>query len=192
MKGHPYSALLTVAIALGLREGEALGLKWDAVELEAKQLHVRVALQRVGKEVLLVEPKTARSRRTIVLPDVVVAALRAHRVGQLEQRLLAGPKWVEGGFVFTTRHGKPLEPSNMTKVFKRLLKEAVVPDVRFHDLRHTAATFLLALGVEARVIMETLGHSQISLTLNTYSHVLPTLKTDAANRMNGMLTEGVG
>jgi integrase len=191
VKSHRFEALLTVAIALGLREGEALGLRWEAIDLDARMLHVKVSLQRVGKQVLLVEPKTARSRRTVVMPEVVVAALRAHRVRQLEARMLAGSRWVEGGFVFTTRSGKPLEPSNMTKTFKALLKEANVPNIRFHDLRHTAATFLLAMGVDPRTIMETLGHSQISLTLNTYSHVLPSLKTDAAQRMNSILSGGL-
>ena len=89
--------------------------------------------------------------------------------------------------MFTPRIGTPIEPSNLTKDFKRLLKKAGLPDIRFHDLRHTAATFLLAQGVDPRTIMETLGHSQISLTLNTYSHVLPTLQEDAAERMNRML-----
>ncbi len=114
-------------------------------------------------------------------------ALRAHRVRQKKERLLAGGDWQENGFVFTTRIGTPTEPSNLTKDFKRVLKAAGLPDVRFHDLRHTAATFLLAQGVDPRTIMETLGHSQISLTLNTYSHVLPALQHEAAARMNRLL-----
>lgn len=182
-----FGALFTVALALGLRQGEALGLQWDAVDLQAGVLHVRVALQRTGKKWHLVEPKSARSRRAIVLPRVAIVALRAHRVRQKRERLLAGGNWQETGFVFTTRVGTPIEPSNLTKEFKRVLKQAEVPDVRFHDLRHTAATFLLAQGVDPRTIMETLGHSQISLTLNTYAHVLPSLQREAADRMNRLL-----
>ena len=188
MRGHRLDALFTVALALGLRQGEALGLQWDAVDLDARVLHVRASLQRVEKRWHLVEPKSARSRRTVALPEVLVSALRSHRVRQLEERLAAGARWRESGFVFATGIGTPFEPSSLTKAFKALLVKAGVPDIRFHDLRHTAATFLLAQGVDARTIMETLGHSQISLTLNTYAHVLPTLQRDAARLMNDLLS----
>jgi integrase len=187
VRAHRLGALFTVALALGLRQGEALGLQWDAVDFQAGALAVRRALQRVGKQWQLVEPKSERSRRVIALPRVAVVALRAHRVRQKRERLLAGGDWKEAGFVFTTRMGTPLDPINLTKTFKRLLRAAGLPSIRFHDLRHTAATFLLAQGVDARTIMETLGHSQISLTLNTYSHVLPSLQQDAARRMNSLL-----
>jgi len=187
IRGNRLEALVTVAVSLGLRRGEALGLRWDALDLEGKLLHVRASLQRVDKRWYLVEPKSARSRRTVALPDVAVSALRTHRVRQLEERLAAGSRWRDSGFVFSTRIGTPLEPSNVTKAFKALLGRAGVPQIRFHDLRHTAATFLLAQGVDVRTIMETLGHSQISLTLNTYSHVLPSLQRDAAQRMDAML-----
>ncbi len=184
IRGHRLEALVTVAIALGLRQGEALGLRWDAVDLDAKVLHVRTSLQRVDKQWHLVEPKSARSRRTLALPGIAASALRAHRVRQLEERLAAGSRWRENGFVFATGVGTPLEPSNVTKAFKALLTKAGIREIRFHDLRHTAATFLLAQGVDPRTIMETLGHSQISLTLNTYSHVLPALQRDASERMD--------
>jgi len=187
VRSHRLGALFTVALALGLRQGEALGLRWDAVDFQTGVLTVRAALQRVGKQWQLVEPKSERSRRTIALPRVAVVALRAHRVRQKRERLLAGGDWKEAGFVFTTQIGTPLDPINLTKTFKRLLRVAGLPSIRFHDLRHTAATFLLAQGVDARTIMETLGHSQISLTLNTYSHVLPSLQRDAALRMNKIL-----
>ena len=185
---HRLGALITVALAVGLRQGEALGLRWDAIDLDRKLLSVRVALQRVNSRWVLVEPKSQRSRRTVALPDVVVAALRAHRVRQLEERLYAGSRWRETGLVFTSSIGTPVEVSNLTKAFQALLSRASVPKIRFHDLRHTAATFLLAQGVDPRTTMETLGHSQISLTLNTYSHVLPALRRDAADKMNLLLT----
>ena len=124
---------------------------------------------------------------TIALPDVVIGALKAQRVRQLQDRLLAGRHWRDHAFVFTSSVGTPLEPSNVTKRFRKLLVSAGVPSIRFHDLRHTAATFLLAQGVDPRTIMETLGHSQISLTLNTYSHVLPVLQREAARKMDGIL-----
>lgn len=186
-RSHRLGSLFTVALALGLRQGEALGLKWDAVIFQDGLLHVRTSLQRVEKQWHLVEPKSARSRRTIALPRVAMVALRAHRVRQKKERLVAGPNWSENGLVFTTKTGQPIEPSNLTKTFKALLDRAGVRKVRFHDLRHTAATFLLAQGVDPRTIMETLGHSQISLTLDTYSHVLPELQRRAAERMNELL-----
>ena len=186
-RSHRLGAVVAVALALGMRQGEALGLRWDAVDLKAGVLHVRAALQWVGKQWQLVEPKSERSRRAVALPHVAILALRAHRVQQRKERLLAGPDWQETGLVFTTRTGGALDPINLTKAFKRLLKKAGLPEVRFHDLRHTAATFLLAQGVDPRTIMETLGHSQISLTLNTYSHVLPVLQKEAAVRMNELL-----
>jgi integrase len=186
---HRLGALFTVALALGLRQGEALGLKWDAVDFQAGTLQVRAALQRVGKAWHLVEPKSERSRRVVALPRMAIVALRAHRVRQKKERLLAGSRWHEMGFVFTTRTGTPLAPRNLNRAFKGLLKRANLPDVRFHDLRHTAATFLLAQGVDARTIMETLGHSQISLTMNTYAHVLVEARQDAADRLGRVLFE---
>ena len=185
---HRLYSLIAVALSCGLRQGEALGLRWaDGVDLEHGVLHLRHALQVVDGERQLVELKTARSRRTITLPSEIVTVLRDHRTRQLERRLAAGPKWHEAGFVFTTRDGKPLDGGNVTRDFKRLLEKAGLPPLRFHDLRHSCASFLLAQGVGPRVVMEILGHSQISLTMNTYAHVLPSLQKEAAHRMNALL-----
>jgi len=187
VRGDRLEALYTVALAIGLRQGEALGLRWEDVELDAGLLHVRHALQRIDGKLQLVEPKSARSRRTIVLPDVVRDALHAHRVRQTEQRLAVGAEWEEAGFVFTTELGRPLNDSNVTHMFQRHLKRAGLPRQRFHDLRHACASLLLAQGVSPRVVMEVLGHSQITLTLDTYSHVMPGLQADAAARMHALL-----
>ncbi|HLZ25199.1 MAG TPA: tyrosine-type recombinase/integrase [Ktedonobacterales bacterium] len=116
------------------------------------------------------------------------AALRTHHTRQLEERLVAGEEWQEHGLVFVTMHGKPLIARNVFRSYQRLLVRAGLPHKRFYDLRHTCATLLLAQGVDPRTIMETLGHSQISLTMNTYAHVLPVLQQDAARRMNAALT----
>lgn len=186
-KGDRLEALYTVAVAIGLRQGEALGLVWDAVDLDARQLTVRHALQRVDGVLQLVEPKTRRSRRTIPLPEVAVAALRAHRNRQREERIWAGSRWHDRGLVFTTPIGTPLDGGNVTKGFQRLLGPAGLPHQRFHDLRHAAATLMLVQGVAPRVVMETLGHSQISLTLDTYSHVVGSLQRDAADLMDAVL-----
>jgi len=136
-----------------------------------------------------VEPKSARSRRTIRMPQIVVSALKAHRKRQLEKRMELGRAWEDSGLVFTSPTGTPLDPRNASREFHAMLTAAPdVPRIRFHDLWHTAATLLLAQGVDPRTIMETLGHSQISLTLNTYSHVLPALQHDAAAKIDAILS----
>ena len=149
---------------------------------------VRKALTEVKTSVQFTEPKSTRSRRTIALPTVAITALKAHRVRQLEVRLVAGGRWQERGLVFASSVGTALEPRNVTRQFKALLATANLPSIRLHDLRHSCATLLLAQGVNARTIMETLGHSQISLTLNTYSHVLPALQREAAERIDALLS----
>ena len=184
---HRLEALFTVAVGLGLRLGEALGLPWDAVSLDAGTLSVRQTLERGGKQPRFGEPKSARGRRTIVLPRIVTAALRKHRTRQLQERLVAGQRWNDYGLVFTTEGGAPLDGCNVNRTFKAILRGAGLPAIRYHDLRHTAATLLLAQGVDPRTIMETLGHSQISLTLNTYAHVVPALQREAAAKMDDIL-----
>lgn len=187
IKGRRLEALYSVALALGLRRGEALGLHWEDVDLEKGTLSVRFALQRVNGSLQRVEPKSARSRRTIAIPEFGVKALKDHRARQLEERLLAGAKWKETGLVFTTTIGTPLDPDNINRDFKPLLEAAGLRSQRFHDLRHACASLLLVQGVSPRVVMETLGHSQISLTMNTYSHVIPSLQEEAAKSLNSLL-----
>jgi integrase len=184
VRGDRLEALYGVVLALGLRQGEALGLRWEDVDLDARRLIVANALQRVNGKLALVPPKTRRSRRTIELPDAAVTALRAHKVRQLEERLLAGARWRDSGHVFTSTIGTPLDGSSVTRAFQGLLVGAGLPRLRFHDLRHSCATLLLVQGVPARVVMEILGHSSIALTMNTYSHVMPSLKREAADAMD--------
>jgi integrase len=172
---------------LRTRRGELLGLLWEDVDLEGGVLTVRRSLQRVSGRTLLVEPKTARSRRTLQLPAFVVAAWRSHRARQAAERLAAGQRWQETGFVFTTVDGRPLDGMNVTHHFQRLLAKAGVRKCRFHDLRHSCATVLMAQGVPARVAMEILGHSQIGVTMNTYTHVLDELSRNAAGQMDAYL-----
>jgi hypothetical protein len=137
----------------------------------------------------IAEPKSERSRRVVALPSFAIEALKRQREQQGGDRLLAGSKWVDGGLVFTSTIGTPLDERNVRRAFKAVLKAAGLPTLRIHDLRHTTATLLLTQGVHPRVVMETLGHSQISLTLDTYSHVLPSLQAEAANRMQDALGE---
>ncbi len=178
-----------MALAVGLRKGEALGLRWQDVNLDAGTLKVRVALQLIYGKLQLVQPKTARSRRTLALPQSSVVALRAHRARQLEERLLAGPRWKDSGLVFPSSVGTPMNPRNLNRHFERVLNKTGLPRKRFHDLRHTCATPLLAQDVHPRVVMEILGHSQISLTMDTYAHFVPSLQREAADRMDTLLAQ---
>jgi integrase len=191
VRGDRLEALYTVALAIGLRQGEALGPQWDDVDLEKGTISVRNELQRADGRLQLVELKAARSRRTLALPQVAVAALRVHQARLLEDRLLAGDRWEEHGIVFTTRLGRPLTARNVFRAYQRALIRAGLDHQRFHDLRHTCASLLLAQNVHPRVVMEILGHSQFSLTMNTYSHVIPALQQDAAGRMDGLLASKV-
>ena len=154
------------------------------VDLDARLLRVRRALQRRrGGGLVLTEPKTQRSKRTIPLPDQLAAALEDHHKRQAKERAAAGSLWRDSGCVFTTPIGTPVDPRNDFREFRKLLARAGLPPVRLHDLRHTAASLLLAQHVPARVVMEILGHSQIALTMNTYSHVAPEVSREAADRM---------
>lgn len=182
-------ALFTVALAIGLRKGEALGLRWDDVDLENRRLIIRHQLQRTKAHGLVLKaPKTDRSRRSIALPDQVVTALRQHRIRQHQERLLAGARWVDSGLVFTTTIGTPIEPTNVNKRFAALVSAAGVPRQRFHDQRHWCATLLLAQGLPPRLVMDLLGHTQISTTMDLYGHVLDEDRRRGADLMDALFT----
>ena len=221
-EGVRNSARWSVALALGTRQGEALGLSWDAVDLDARTLRVREALQRVpyrhgcagascGKRaasckereldlptgfkvkrrlhggLVIVEPKSAAGQRTITLPRQLVDALRQQRTAQIQERLAAANVWEDYGLVFTQPNGRPLQARADNTEWHSLLTASKVRKAKLHDARHTAATVMLTMGVPARVVMQILGHSQISLTLGTYSHVMPELAQDAADRVGDAL-----
>ena len=181
--------LLTTAIMTGLRQAELLALRWSDVDLQAGLLRVRHTLQRVDKVWTFVEPKSKRSTRTLSLPDAAVAALKIHRAHQCEERLAAGDRWQDWGLVFTTKKGTPLEPSNLNGRLHKLLDGAGLPLQGMHSLRHCCASLALAQGVSPRVVMEMLGHSQISLTMDTYSHVMPVMLQDAARALDAALAK---
>jgi integrase len=189
IRGDRLEALYLIALGAGLRQGEILGLAWNDVDLESSTLTVRHALQRVDGALVLVEPKSATSRRVVALPTLVRDALLAHRARQRADRLLAGSRWHDDrrGLVFTTTVGTPMDGIAVIRRFQAILLGAGLPRQRFHDLRHACASLLLAQGVAPRVVMETLGRSQIALTLNTYSHVIPALGRAAADQMDAVL-----
>jgi integrase len=182
------SARWTVALALGLRQSEALALQWKDIDLDRGTLSVRRGLHRVpGEGLVFTEPKTDRSRRTIAVPAPLIEALRKQRVTQNEERLVAGTEWDDWDLVFAQPNGRPLDKHSDYEAWIRLLNRAKVRQIRLHDGRHTAATLLLTAGVHPRVVMELLGHSQMRTTTDIYSHVMPALAKEAADRMTTTL-----
>jgi integrase len=183
-EGLRNSARWTVALALGLRQSEALALQWKDIELDRGTLSVRRGLHRVpGEGLVFTEPKTDRSRRTIAVPAPLIEALRRQRAAQNEERLVAGSEWDDWDLVFTQPNGRPLDKHSDYEAWIKLLNRAGVRHIRLHDGRHTAATLLLTAGVHPRVVMELLGHSQMRTTTDIYSHVMPALAQEAADRM---------
>lgn len=182
-------AVLAIAVGMGLRQGEILGLRWQDIDLERRTLKVQRALQRVYGRSQLVDPKTSRSRRTLPMPSLVHSALLQQRSDQDAARELAGPLWEEEipGLIFTTALGRPRCGTAVTHTFHRLLAEAGVRQRTFHTLRHSAATLVLAGGVDLKTVSTMLGHSQIGLTADTYASVLPGLQREAAARMDAIL-----
>ena len=189
--GEPLEALYVLAVSTGLRQGELLGLKWSDVDLDASRLQIRRTVQRVvGEGIKEGEPKSTSGRRSVALTPMATSALRRHRSSQLEQRM-AAPTWTDLDLMFTNKVGLYIEPGNLTqRSFRPLLRRADVPQIRFHDLRHTAATLLLTEGVHPKIVQEMLGHSTVKLTLDRYSHVTPNLQVAAADRMEAVLSGG--
>lgn len=182
---HRLYAAFLLAVGAGLRRGEILGLRWQDVDLERGWLAVRQALIRTDTAGnILEEPKTAGSRRLVALSPATVQALRERLAESRREKEAYQEDYHDTGLVFTTPDGKPIDPRNFTKVFERLAARAGLPRIRFHDLRHTHATVLLAEGVPAKVISERLGHSDIGTTMDTYAHVPPVLQEDAARRID--------
>ncbi len=184
-------ALYVLALTSGMREGELLGLRWRDVDFDAGAVRVRHTLQRTRAGLTLSEPKTAHSRRQVVLTRTALAALRRHRIAQAEERLRLGAAWEDLDLVFANEIGRPFEAANLVhRSFLPLLARAGLPRVRFHDLRHSAATLLLGRGVHPKIVAEQLGHATIAITLDLYSHVTPTMQREAAATMDGLLAPG--
>src|SRR5215469_15061824 len=139
-----------------------------------------------GKGYIEFEPKTAKGRRKIVLPPFVCEALKQHRTRQVERWLKVGARWQDRDLVFCNIYGGFFDPAHLRQRFDRLLRDVGLPDVRFHDLRHSAATILLSMGVHPKVVQEILGHSQISMTMDIYSHVLPGMQQQVMDRLDDL------
>lgn len=187
-EGDELEALWRLAITTGMRRGELLGLKWGDVDFDGNVLSVRRSLSRGDTSRLIErEPKTQAGRRRVALSVETVEALRRHRVRQLEYRLSVGGVYEDGGLVFTTPFGGHIHPNTLTRAFGRLIEKAQVKRIRFHDLRHTSATLMLEEGVHPKIAQERLGHSDIKMTLNLYSHVTPHMQSAAANALETAL-----
>ncbi|MFI1335667.1 tyrosine-type recombinase/integrase [Streptomyces sp. NPDC020845] len=180
-----------LAVRIGLRRGEVLGLRWKDVDLADGSVTIRQTIQRVGGQLLIAAPKTQRSARRIALPAECATALRARRAQQHGDRLAAGDTWRADGndLVFTTRYGTPIEPRNLNRAFTLLCDKAGVRRVRFHDLRHTCASLLHENGADARMIMEVLGHSSIRVTMDIYTFVRLDSQRSAFDRVGDALSD---
>lgn len=183
-----FHALYVLALCLGLRRGELLGLRWQDVDLVAGRLEVVHTLQRVDGRLLLVPPKTEGSVQTVPLPDLCITSLREHRERQLAERPAAGANWQDHGLVFPSRRGTPLEPTNLRRSWHPLRSAAGLDGMRFHDLRHTCVTLLLNLDVPPQVVREIVGHSDIGVTMTIYAHT----SLDDKRRALGRLGDALG
>lgn len=177
---EPMYAAILLAATTGARRGEVLGLRWRDLDLDARRMQIAQTLIAIGYRIEFDSPKTTGSRRLIALDEQTVAVLRQHRKRQLQERLVMGAGYDDRDLVFARPDGTPIHPERLTRTFKRLVKAAGLPVVRLHDLRHTWASLALQAGVHAKVVQERLGHSQISTTLDLYSHTLPSMGEDAA------------
>lgn len=184
-RDDPLHALWVLLVTTGMRVGEATALHWEDLELKAATLQIQDTVKRVkGKGLVIGDVKTAHSRRRIILAGSTVDALRIHQEQQRLARKVAGDKWSDRGLVFCTAMGGPLDAGSVSHTKDRALTAAGLPHVRTHDLRHTAATYLMSQGVHPKVVQDLLGHSSITLTMNTYSHVLPSLHQEVADHMD--------
>jgi integrase len=187
-KDNRYYPLFATALYTGLRQSELLGLRWPDVNFDSATVVVQQTLEKSGLEPRFGTPKTAKSRRTVPLPADLVAILRTWKAAQNTERLVLGPDYRDFGLVFTIAGGGPIQRQNLARRdFARLIAAAGVPKIRFHDLRHSHASLLLAANVNPKIVSERLGHNGIGITLDTYSHVLPTLQREAANTIGAIL-----
>jgi integrase len=164
----------------GLRRGEGCGAGWDKINRRTRMLSVERQLGTNGWKVIEGAPKTKAGFRQVALDVESLDGLERHKRRQAQERLAAGDKWIESGFIFTEEDGSPLHPGTVTDLFQRLIKEIGLPPIRLHDLRHVAATLALAAGVDIKIVSEMLGHSTTAITRDIYQSVLDELFHAAA------------
>ena len=183
VRGHRLEMLLTLALTMGMRRGEMLALRWTDIDLERQILKVQRTVDYIPRYGYVEnEPKTVAGRRLLMIPSFVVDMLKQHHLQQLETRLQAGSLWEDLDLVFTDLHGGYFNPRYLEKIFRKIIAEAGLPPIPFHNLRHSAATLLLSMGVPLKVIQEILGHSNFAITANIYTDVLPTMQKEAMEK----------
>jgi integrase len=188
-RGNRLEALYVLAVHTGMRQGELLALNWEDVDLNEGVVRVSRTLTRDGGRLAIGEPKTKRSRRTIHLAQIAMRKLKGHLERQQEEMESLGGLYRDQGLVFTTQVGTLINPTNLRKrSLRSLLELAGLRRVRFHDLRHTCATLLLSKNVHPKYVQELLGHSSVSITLDTYSHFVPSMGKHTAQTMEDMLS----
>ncbi|MBO0783550.1 MAG: site-specific integrase, partial [Ktedonobacteraceae bacterium] len=187
VQGTMMEPFIALALLLGMRHGELLVLRWEDIDFASGTMYIHRSLTR-AEDHHFVEgnPKTEAGERTILLPQPVSDILKAHRTRQHAQRLRAGSAWQNHDLVFCTHRGKRLWPQNMRTSFYRRLEKAGLPPMHIHDLRHNAVTLLISMGVNPKVVQEMVGHSQIAVTMEVYSHVLPSMQKEAAEKIENL------
>jgi integrase len=185
-----YYALWLLLLTTGMRRGEALGLRWQDVDLEAPSVAIRQTRVQLGYETIVSTPKTQKGRRLVALDPATAAALGEVRTREEERLVSEGSAVDPGDIVFTDEHGEPLHPERVTRLFRSASKKAGVPEIRLHDARHTFASVALAAGVHPKIVSERLGHANIGITMDTYSHALPGLSEEAACRVAALVVPG--
>lgn len=187
LKGHRSEALYALMLATGLRRGEAMGLRWEDFDRENGVIRVRRQLKREHGSLVTADTKTALSRRAVNLPAPLVAVILAHEVRQQSERARAGSRWVETGFMFTSTVGTPMDPRNLYREFQGLCRRAGLGDWHPHELRHSAASLMMAQGIKIQVVSQVLGHSSIRMTADVYGHLLDPDRARAAEAMGDVL-----
>jgi integrase len=178
----------SIAVATGMRRGEILALRWADLDDELSLVRVQRTLQPTRNGLVFEEPKTARSRRSILLPKFLRPLLERQRTAQTRRRLAKTEKWIEHDLMIDRGDGQPVNPDTLSTGWARHLRRHKLPQVRFHDLRHAHATLMLVEGVHPKIVSERLGHSSVGITLDTYSHVLPTLQQEAARAFDHLFS----
>jgi len=191
---HPMEAFYYLAIATGMREGELLGLRWSDIDRASQSIKVQRQVQWVlkakkgpGPRYFFKAPKSKASIRRVALGTATIEKLRLQQARVATMRGLAGAKWEELDLVFPNLYGRPIEKGNLIRQFRSLLQKAGLPKIRIHDLRHTAATLMLLMNIHPKVVSERLGHSNIQITLQLYSHAIPTMQIEAAKQIDDLL-----
>lgn len=195
LEGHRLKALILLALGTGLRQGELLGLTWNDIDLNACQLKVERSIKLVNTistdgskeyKTLIQTPKSKSSIRTVPIPSSLIPILEEHDKNQKLEKIKAGPSFIKSDFVFTTEMGNTIDARNLTRSYQRLLKKADIPYKKFHSLRHTYATKLFEANIPLKTVQTLLGHSDISITANIYTHVMPKEKILAAEKLNSL------